>query len=428
MGKTLYLDCNSGISGDMTVACLLDLGANKDKLLEVLDTVPANGFKVNISRVKKAGIDCADFDVILDEEHENHDHDMNYLYGHEHHDHHEHDHHDHAHHDHHEHDHHDHHHHEHRSLHDVYEVIDNTSMSEKATKIAKRIFDIIAQSEAKAHGTSIDEVHFHEVGAIDSIVDIISIAVCLDDLDVDKVIVPYVCEGQGTVRCQHGILPIPVPAVSNIVSQYNIPIRITNMNGEMVTPTGAAVIAAIATSFDMPSRMQIEKTGMGAGKRNYERPSILRGMLINEIDNEKDSIYKLETNVDDSTGEMLGNLMDKLIKNGARDVNYHPVYMKKNRPAYQVNIICDKENIKLLEDIVFSETTTIGIRRIKMERTVLKRDIKTLSTKYGDVKVKECILPNGQIRRYPEYESVKALCDNNDMAYPDMLSEISRII
>ena len=271
--KTLYLECNSGISGDMTVAALLDLGADKDVLLKVLSGIKDKSFKINISRVKKSGIDCCDFDVILDEKHDEHHHD------HEHpHDHHDHDHdHDHHHHEHH----HDHeHHHEHRNLKDIYEIIDALEMTDNARKLAKRIFEILAEAEAKAHGRSIDEVHFHEVGAIDSIVDIVSIAVCFDNLEITDVIIPKICEGTGTVRCQHGILPVPVPAVINIASAYKLPLSIMDYRGEYVTPTGAAFAAAVMTGNKLPEIIIPGKVGLGAGKREHELPGILRAIFI----------------------------------------------------------------------------------------------------------------------------------------------------
>ena len=274
--KTLYLECNSGISGDMTVAALLDLGADKDVLLKVLSGINDKSFKINISRVNKSGIDCCDFDVILDEEHDGHDHDMEYLYGHEHHHEHHHDHdlHHHEHHHNHE------HHHEHRNLKDIYEIIDALEMTDNARKLAKRIFEILAEAEAKAHGRSIDEVHFHEVGAIDSIVDIVSIAVCFDNLEITDVIIPKICEGTGTVRCQHGILPVPVPAVINIASAYKLPLSIMDFRGEYVTPTGAAFAAAVMTGSKLPEIIIPGKVGLGAGKREHELPGILRAILI----------------------------------------------------------------------------------------------------------------------------------------------------
>ena len=286
--KSLYLECNAGISGDMLVAALLDLGADKEALDKALQSIPAKGFEYKISRVSKAGVDCCDFDVILDEEHANHDHDMAFLHGngdavvhsHEHEHEHEH-HHDHEHeHSHVPHEHH--HHHEHRGLQEVIAIIDATDMSAAAKELALKIFDIIADAEAKAHAVEKNAVHFHEVGAIDSIVDIVAIAVCADSLGVENVIVPELCEGRGTVRCQHGVLPVPVPATANIMQSFGFNVRLLPVQGEFVTPTGAAAAAALMTTDELPQSFKILGIGLGAGKRQYERPSILRALLIED--------------------------------------------------------------------------------------------------------------------------------------------------
>lgn len=413
MGKTLYLECYSGISGDMTVAALLDLGADEKVLKAALESLQVKGFEIEISRVKKAGLDACDFLVKLDKKHENHDHDMEYLHGHSH-----------AHH-------HEEHVHEHRGLPEVLEIIENAKISERARGTAIEIFRILASAEAKAHGVPIEQVHFHEVGAVDSIVDIVAAAVCLDNLDITEVVAPFVCEGKGTVRCQHGILPVPVPAVINIMEAFKIPIRITEVEGELVTPTGAAILAAIKTASRLPEQFTITQTGIGAGKRNYERPSLLRAMLIEEKrenrpeeSSRQDEIYKLETNIDDCTGELLGYTMDNLMSAGARDVHFTPVYMKKNRPAYMLTVICDEAHIKKMEQIIFEETTTIGIRRMRMERTVLEREETVIALERGEVKAKKCTLPDGQVRLYPEYESVAELARKNDVSFQQVMEEV----
>ncbi len=312
MGKKLYMECNTGISGDMTVGALLDLGADQEKLKNVLDSLKetVGGFDIKISKVEKSGIMVCDFDVILDAD--NHDHDMEYLYGHEneghhghHHDH-EHNHgHDHEHeHDHehdqehehdHEHDHHDHHHghnhdhehhhdHVHRNLSDVVSIINSAEMTDSARALAVKVFTIVAEAESAVHGRSLEEVHFHEVGAIDSIVDIIAAAVCYDDIatkyGVEETVVKKLVDGTGTIRCQHGVLPVPVPAVLKIAEQTKVPISISNRAGEYVTPTGAAFAAAVMTDNSLPDSFQVVKTGLGAGKRDHEVPGILRMMII----------------------------------------------------------------------------------------------------------------------------------------------------
>jgi len=462
MSNTLYLECYSGISGDMAVAALIDLGADQKVLTKALASLPVDGFEIQISRVKKAGLDVCDFNVILDEKHENHDHDMNYLHGEEKHsdlDHNKEDHHheEHHHEDHHheEHHHEEHNHdfehsnaglnvhaqetehihshennhvHEHRDLPQIIDIINKADITNNAKVIAKRIFTIIAEAEAKAHGVELEHVHFHEVGAVDSIVDIVAVAVCIDNLDITEVIVPELYEGRGFVRCQHGTIPIPVPAVANIAMAHDLHLHITSTEGELVTPTGAAIVAAIKTSDKLPEKFSIEKIGVGAGKRTYDRPSMLRAMIISDIvalSSEKDFIYKLETNIDDCSGEVLGFVMDRLFEAGARDVHYSPVYMKKNRPAYQLNIICKEEDIEKLEQIIFEETTTIGIRRIQMERSILRREIKIFQTSLGEAQVKICKIDSGK-RIYPEYSSVSDLCKKHKMSFQDVFHLIQK--
>ena len=403
VNRTLYLECYSGISGDMMAAALLDLGADQQALKDALESLPLEGFQIEIGRVKKSGLDACDFAVILDSAHENHDHDMEYLHGHG--------------------TVHSHSHkgsHEHRGMKEILHIIDNGAMTREAKAIAKRIFGILAQAEAKAHGVPLEEVHFHEVGAVDSIVDIISVAVCLDNLGITECIVPVLYEGCGTIRCQHGILPVPVPAVANIASEHNLDLCITESKGEFVTPTGAAIVAAIRTAKELPETFSLRKIGIGAGKREYDRPGILRAMLIEgQASYGRDCIWKLETNMDDCTGEALGYVMDRLFEAGARDVSYTPVYMKKNRPAYQLNVICTEENVKQMEQIIFEETTTIGIRRQQMERSVLARSMETVRTSLGDAQVKVCAL-GPQKRKYPEYQSVVRLCKEHDRSFQEV--------
>ena len=282
---TLIIDGTSGISGDMTVAALLDLGASEEHLREQLATLPVDGFTIAVTRVSKHGIDACDFDVQLAEELENHDHDMAWLYGNEAaaehtHEHHHHDHGEHAH-DHDHEGHHQAHHHHHRSLADVTAIIDGSQLSDGAKRRALAIFSVLAAAEAKAHGKTPDTVLFHEVGAVDSIVDICSVAICLDDLGIEDIVVESLSEGHGTIRCAHGLMPIPVPAVVNLCQASNIALTPAPVAGELVTPTGAAIVTALRTSDQLPSRYRIEAVGYGAGKRPYEGCSgTLRCLLV----------------------------------------------------------------------------------------------------------------------------------------------------
>ena len=440
MGKTLYLECYSGISGDMTVAALLDLGADRGVLDKALYSLPVSGFRTQISRVKKSGLDACDFNVIL--EHDNHDHDMEYLHRHEHemehHCNHEHTHsaeyhyHDHEHthaaeHPDYEHTHEYSHPHEHRGMREITEIIQGSEMTDRAKKMALHMFDILAHAESKAHGVNVEEVHFHEVGAIDSIVDIAAIAVCMDNLDITDVIVPVLYEGTGFIRCQHGQIPVPVPAVAHIAEDHHLKLKITDIQGELVTPTGAAVVAAFRTSEKLPEDFSILKSGLGAGKREYRCPGILRAMLIQtEPADAKmtDMIWKLETDIDDCSGEVMGHVLKLLMENGAREAHYMPIYTKKNRPAYTLTVICKETDRENLENLIFAETTTIGIRRGKMQRTILKRELCTFETLLGSATVKICTLPDGQIRCYPEYDSVAELAERNQISFHEAYDKI----
>ena len=441
MDKKLYLDCGSGISGDMFVAAMIDLGADPDALEKALDSLSADGFFVEIGRVKKSGIDCCDFHVRLDDDCENHDHDMDYLYGNltpaagsgcscheepdreEHHCHcHEEGHDGEAHHccrqekD---------HHHTHRGLAEILPMIDACDMTETAKELARKIFRIIGEAEAKAHGLPLDEVHFHEVGALDSIVDVVAAAVTFDSLHIKEVIVPKLTEGTGTVRCRHGVMPVPVPATVNIVSAYKIPMELTGAKGEYVTPTGAAIAAAISTSHQLPPSFVIKKAGLGAGKRAYtDRSGILRAFLIQGEENEgRDKVVKLETDIDDCSGEVLGYVMKKLFKAGAKDVHYAPVFMKKNRPAWELTVICGEEKAEELEQIIFTETTTIGIREYPLMRSILNREEKEVETVYGKAAVKQVTFGD-MTRAYLEYDTVKKLAKKNKVPFMDVFDAV----
>lgn len=275
MTKLLYLECTSGISGDMCAAALLDAGASEEAVRRALESLPVEGFAVEISRVKKSGLDVCDFSVVLDAAHENHDHDMAYLHGHggtsEHGHGHDHD--------------RDHAHgapggHHHRGPAEIAQIIDGAAVTDGAKAIAHRMFGFVADAEARAHGVPVGEVHFHEVGAVDSIADIIAIAVAADDLAPDGVVVSDLPCGYGTVRCQHGLIPVPAPATAFIAEAAGLTLSPVDVEGELVTPTGAAAAAALRTEAALPERFSIKAIGMGAGKRAYDTPGILRAMII----------------------------------------------------------------------------------------------------------------------------------------------------
>ncbi len=429
MTRTLHLQCNTGISGDMVVGALLDLGADQDGLCAALDSLGLDGYEVRITRKMAGALDACDFDVVVDDEHLNHDHDMDWLFGaedgHEHgreHYHPGHDHHDHEHH------HHGHGHHEHRNLADISAIIGRSNLSDHARELALRIFGIVAAAEAKAHGQTVDTVHFHEVGAVDSIVDVVATAWCVDNLGIDDAVVSPLYEGEGTIRCAHGILSIPVPAVANIVEAHGLVLKQAHRKGELVTPTGAAIAAALDTRASLPEQYRILATGIGTGKRAYDPPSSVRAMLVEDAQSpesiDEPSLWKLETEVDDCSGETLGHVLDLLFEAGAREAHFVPVFMKKGRPGYQIEVICDRERIPALERLLFEETTTIGVRRYALERTALEREEDELQSAYGPVRAKRVILPNGKSRTYAEYDSVAFLAQESGASYMDVVRSL----
>ena len=421
MKPILYLEGASGISGDMTVAALLDLGGSREKLDAVLASLRLEGFHYGVSRKCSCGIAGCDFDVVLHDHHDHdHEHDHEHDHDHDHgHDHHEHDHHPHDHgHGHHEQEqeHHEHvHPHEHRNLADVYAVIDRGEMSDRARELAKRIFRIVAEAESEAHNCPVEEVHFHEVGAVDSIVDIVAAAVLADDLGIEECVVTGLTEGSGFVRCQHGELPVPVPAVLNIARKYGIALRPSACRGELVTPTGIAIAAALRTRTALPELYTVEKVGIGLGKRDVGRANLLRAMLLRE-ESAPEAIQVIECNIDDSTGETLGNAMELLLKAGARDVHFLPCFMKKNRPAWLLRVIADAAKVPCFEEILFRSTTTIGVRKYPVERTVMEREVVEVKLPFGTVRAKRCSF-GGIVRRYPEYESVKQAAETAGLPF-----------
>lgn len=417
--RTLVLGASAGISGDMTVAALLDLGADSKVLTDAISTLPLEGFRIEISRVKKSALDACDFRVILDEEHENHDHDMVFLHpdhtedpllmkkedsvqsaqecGHHH-----------A------------HHHGGRNLDDIEQILRAGRLTPRALQLALKIFRIVAEAEASVHGIEIGQVHFHEVGAVDSIIDIAAAAVCLDNLGITDCVITDLTEGTGTVMCQHGMLPVPVPAVTQILQRYMMSVHIdSSVRGELITPTGAAIAAAIMTGEMLPERFKIERMGLGAGKRDYKTAGVLRAMLIREeIRENSDLVDVLQTNVDDCSGEALSVAMELLLREGALDVFYTPIFMKKNRPAYMITVLCEQARKEKMEEILFCNTTTIGIRCTKAERTKLARRIASVETPWGMADVKVCRFKD-ETFYYPESDSVVRIAQEQKIGYDE---------
>lgn len=396
--KTLYFDCSSGISGNMTLGALLEIVGDEKYLLEELNKLNVDGYKIEISKQVKNGITGTYVNVIL--EHDEHHH---------HHDHHHEGEHEHA---------HEHHHHEHRNLNDVYNVIDNSSLDENTKDLAKRIFLRVAKAESKVHNKPLEEVHFHEVGAIDSIVDIVGTAILINKINPDKIISSVVNDGYGFIECAHGTMAVPVAATSEIFAASNVKFRQIDIDTELVTPTGAAIIAELAEDFVTLPAMVTKKIGWGTGSKDLKIPNVLK-VYYGEIQEQNENLVVMETNIDDCSGEILGYTSEKLFENGALDVFYTPIFMKKNRPAYRLSVVCRKEDMFKLQNIIFKETTTIGIRYRFESRTELGREFVEIDTRYGKIKAKK-VTNNGETYVYPEYESMKELAEKNNITLKEL--------
>lgn len=388
MNKILYLEGSSGISGDMTVSALLDLGASREKLEKELSKLPLDGYRLIIGRTVKNGIDACAFYVELDESKPQ----------------------------------------PLRDFRQIRTLLLESELEEKVKELSLQIFFVLAKAEAKVHGTDPEHVHFHEVGAVDSIVDIVAAAVCYLDLGIPKVAVGTLREGTGTTWCQHGRIPVPVPATAELVRTHGLSMKITDVQGEMITPTGAAIAAVLQNTL-LPESFSIEKIGIGSGEKDFPHANILRVMIIREEDvlreTLQDQVMVLETNVDDCSGEILGYVQELLMMQGALDAIYRPVVMKKSRPAYQLQVICRKGDQEKLEQLIFRETTTIGIRSYPANRKILERKIEEIETLYGKMKVKICRV-DGEERAYPEYEEVKRYCMESGVPMREVYKSVTR--
>ena len=399
--KVLYFDCSSGISGNMTLGALMELIDEPDYLQKELAKLNIDGYHLHVTKTKKNGITGTYVDVHLEEHPHHHDHE------HHHHEHH-----------HHEHHHHEHHHHVHRNLFDVNKIIDDSGINERAKALAKRIFLRVALAESKVHNEELANVHFHEVGAIDSIVDIIGTAILITKIAPDKIYSSIVNDGHGFIECAHGTISVPVPATSEIFAASNVVARQIDIDTELVTPTGAAIIAELSSSFQPMPPMNVQKIGWGCGTKELNIPNVLK-VSLGTIDKTNDEIIVMETNIDDCSSEILAYTAEKLFENGALDVFFTPIYMKKNRPAYRLSTECKEDKLELLQNIIFRETTTIGIRYRREERKILARKAIELDTPYGKIAAKE-VTNNDETYVYPEYESIKRLAKEHDLAVKEI--------
>ncbi|MBU3159379.1 nickel pincer cofactor biosynthesis protein LarC [Clostridium frigoris] len=440
--KILYYDCFSGISGDMNLGALLDLGIDKKYLVDELSKLNLNGYEIKVSRDIRKGIEGTKVDVIL-QEHDHAESEHNHAEGeHDHaggeHNHdecehnHQHSHEEvsevHLHEHHHEHLHNDnegahthvhtgieHIHKDQRNLNDIEKIINSSELSSKVKELSMKIFMKVALAEAKVHGKPLYEIHFHEVGAVDSIVDIVGAAICLTCLNVDKIMSSSVELGGGFVKCAHGLIPVPAPATVEILK--GIPVKLGAVPFETTTPTGAAILAANVCEFKDDNNFIINKIGYGIGNRDTEIPNVLRVMLVEEVDKQiistkydDETVEQIiECNIDDMNPELYEYIIDMVFNEGALDAYITPIIMKKGRPSVKISILCEEDKTTRMKEILFRETTTLGVRSFKVDKTKLKRKFIKVNTSYGEVTVKESYYKGEKIKSKFEYEECKRI-------------------
>ncbi|CBZ01924.1 nickel pincer cofactor biosynthesis protein LarC [Clostridium botulinum] len=425
MRKILYYDCFSGISGDMNLGALIDLGVDKEYLLKELAKLNINDeFEIKINKDSRKGISGTKVDVILKNLHEhNHEHEYSHGYvhsrGHEHEHNHEHSHeheHNHA--------------HDHRNVININKIIDNSNLNDNVKKISKEIFLEVAKAEGKVHNKPLEEVHFHEVGATDSIVDIVGAAICLDYLKVDKVLCSKVQVGSGFVKCAHGTMPVPAPATAEILKDIPM-VSSEEIPFEATTPTGAAIVASTVYKFTQNKNFHIEKVGYGIGGKDLsDIPNVLRVFLVEvkeqeENDIEKEEALILECNIDDMNSEIYEYVINKLLHEGASDAYITPIIMKKTRPAAKLTVLCENKLENIMREIIFKETTTLGIRKYSVEKSMLKRKIEKVKTIYGEISVKRSYLKGQVLNSKPEYEDCKKIALENNIPIKEVYEAVN---
>ncbi|HEY1490650.1 MAG TPA: nickel pincer cofactor biosynthesis protein LarC [Verrucomicrobiae bacterium] len=411
--KILYLDLFSGIAGDMFIAALIDLGVDAKKLERELKNLKLDGYHLHISRQQKSAIAGVKFDVHLVHDHE-HDHAHDHHHGHEH---------PHGHVHKHEH-HHDHSHDDQRNFSEIKQLISRSKLSPWVKQKSIAVFKRIANAEGKIHGLPPAEVHFHEVGAVDSIVDIVGAAIALEMLGKPRVFASPVVEGTGWIDCAHGRFPVPAPATLAILGARGIGVTQCAEPHELVTPTGAALLAEFVEDFSVMENLVAKKIGFGLGTReNTTRPNVLRAVLGTQskvqspkskvvasgLDWESDRIAVLETNLDDCAGEILGAFVEMALNGGAYDVFHTPIQMKKSRPGVLLTVLCAEKEADKFSEMILRETTAFGVRKTITERRKLRREFADIKTAFGKVTVKVGKLGGKVVQAAPEFESAKML-------------------
>jgi uncharacterized protein (TIGR00299 family) protein len=394
MTTILYCDCFSGISGDMFLGAMLDAGLPVEYLDEQLKLLNLPEFQgVTANRVHKGALAATLLQLHIHE----HVHDKDSDHHHQHHEH-------------------------HRHLSDIRNLIESSQLSAAIKKTSLLIFQKLAEAEARVHGSTIEEVHFHEVGAVDSILDIVGAAIALDYFNIQSVFSSALPLGSGQVETQHGLLPLPSPATMELIQMAHAPVTASKATVELITPTGAAILASLAT-FRQPE-MKVGYIGMGAGRRDLEWPNILRIIIGDEM-NDQNTHLEIETNIDDMNPQIFGHVMAKLFKIGALDVYFTPIFMKKNRPATQLSVIARKEDEAVICDLLMRETSTLGIRVKPIARHEAEREIQTIETRYGQVPIKLKILNGNIIQANPEFDICVRLADQAGVPVTQIIREAS---
>jgi pyridinium-3,5-bisthiocarboxylic acid mononucleotide nickel chelatase len=379
--KIAYFDCFSGISGDMTLGAMVDVGVDPELLKSELAKLKLDEYELSFAKVQKHGITGTKANV--------------HLHHHEHSDHHD--------------------HHHGRHLGDILQLIYESELSDDVKTKSKLVFTKLGEAEAKVHDVDIEKVHFHEVGAVDSIVDIVGSVIGISILGIDKIYSSPLPLGQGFVKSSHGIIPIPAPATVELLK--GVPTKLTEIQGELVTPTGAAIISTLAESFGIMPEMVIDRVGYGAGTKELaEQPNFLRVILGTKEDSyESDTINVIETNIDDMSSQIYDLLIDKLLAIGAVDVFMTPIIMKKSRPAVKLTVLVDSAHLQEICNSIFVETTTMGVRISEASRKKLSREMIEVDTEYGKVSVKLGKIGDEVLKALPEYDDCKRLSLKNNV-------------
>lgn len=409
--KTLYLECNMGAAGDMLAAALLELHPQPEEFVRRMNGLGIPGVEFSAQPAVKCGITGTHVSVTVHGEEEesqdvhlhHHDHDHDHEHAHDHdHDHHEHEHHEHD---------HGHGHHHHAGMGDIRHILSHLDIPQDVREDAEEVYELIALAESHAHGRPVEEIHFHEVGTLDAVADVVAVCWLIHDLAPEQILASPIHVGWGQVRCAHGILPVPAPATAHILR--DVPTYGGSVEGELCTPTGAALLKHFAQSFGPSPVMRVEKIGYGMGKKDFEAANCLRAML-GETQEGRETIAQLCCNLDDMTPEALGFVQERLWEAGALDVTTTPVGMKKNRPGVLLTCMCRLEDRERLVSLLFRHTTTLGIRESQCSRYTLSRSQRSLETPWGPVRIKTSA-GWGVTREKPEYEDLAKIARDQDL-------------